>query len=76
MEIVRAAEERAQQIVRQAERQIEAEKERALSDMREQIGMLAVYAAEKIIEKQLDQTAQQAVLDGVLKEAENRQWKI
>jgi F-type H+-transporting ATPase subunit b len=76
MEIVRAAEERAQQIVRQAERQIEAEKERALSDMREQIGMLAVYAAEKIIEKQLDQTAQQAVVDGVLKEAENRQWKI
>jgi len=75
-EIMRAAEEKAQQIVRQAERQIEAEKERALSDMREQVGMLAIYAAEKIIEKQLDPAAQQTVVDNVLKEAESRQWKI
>ncbi|MDR0519017.1 MAG: F0F1 ATP synthase subunit B [Clostridiales Family XIII bacterium] len=74
--IIRAAEEKAQQIVRQAERQIEAEKERALSDMREQVGMLAVYAAEKILEKQLDVSAQQAVVDNVLREAESRQWKI
>jgi F-type H+-transporting ATPase subunit b len=75
-EIVRQAEEKAQQIVRQAEKQIEAEKERALSDMREQIGMLAVLAAERIIEKQLDAKGQQAVVDSVLKEAEAGQWKI
>ncbi|MDR3225049.1 MAG: F0F1 ATP synthase subunit B [Clostridiales Family XIII bacterium] len=75
-EIMRAAEEKAQQIVHQAERQIEAEKERALSDMREQVGMLAIYAAEKIIEKQLDPAAQQAVVENVLKDAESRQWKI
>jgi F-type H+-transporting ATPase subunit b len=75
-EIMRAAEERAQQIVRRAEQQIEVEKERALSDMREQVGMLAIYAAEKIIEKQLDPAAQQSVVESVLKEAESRQWKI
>ncbi|MDR0596218.1 MAG: F0F1 ATP synthase subunit B [Clostridiales Family XIII bacterium] len=75
-EIIRAAEEKAQHIVRQAERQIESEKERALSDMREQVGMLAVYVAEKILEKQLDAGAQQAVVDNVLMEAESRQWKI
>jgi F-type H+-transporting ATPase subunit b len=75
-EIVRAAEEKAQQIIRQAEQQIEAEKERALSDMREQVGMLAVLAAEKIIEKQLDAAGQQAIVDSVLKEAESSQWRI
>jgi F-type H+-transporting ATPase subunit b len=75
-EIISQAEEKAQSMLHQATKQIEAEKERALSDMREQIGMLAVYAAEKIIEKQLDHTGQQAIVDNVLKEAESRSWKI
>jgi F-type H+-transporting ATPase subunit b len=75
-EIIAQAEEKAQQIIKQAERQIETEKERALSDMREQIGMLAVYAAEKIIAKQLDPAGQQAIVDSVLKEAESRDWRI
>jgi F-type H+-transporting ATPase subunit b len=75
-EIISQAEERAQSMLRQATEQIEAEKERALSDMREQIGMLAVYAAEKIIERQLDPAGQQAIVDNVLKEAESRSWKI
>jgi F-type H+-transporting ATPase subunit b len=75
-EIIRLAEEKAQRMMRDASEHIETEKERALSDMREQIGMLAVYAAEKIIEKQLDASGQQAIVDSVLKEAENREWKI
>jgi F-type H+-transporting ATPase subunit b len=75
-EIIRQAEEKAQRIVSQAGEQIEYEKERALTEMREQIGMLAVYAAEKIIEKQLDPAGQQAIIDNVLEEAESRPWKI
>jgi F-type H+-transporting ATPase subunit b len=75
-DIIRQAEEKAQQLLRQAEEQIEAEKDRALSDMREQIGLLAVYAAEKIIEKQLDAAGQQLIVDNVLKEAENKEWRI
>ncbi|MDR1292860.1 MAG: F0F1 ATP synthase subunit B [Clostridiales Family XIII bacterium] len=75
-EIMQIAEQKAQRMLREASERIEAEKERALSDMREQIGMLAVYAAEKIIEKQLDVAGQQAIVDSVLREAENREWKI
>ncbi|MDR2162727.1 MAG: F0F1 ATP synthase subunit B [Clostridiales Family XIII bacterium] len=75
-EIIRQAEEKARQIVDKAGEQIEYEKERALSEMREQIGMLAVYAAEKIIEKQLDPAGQQAIIGSVLEEAESRAWKI
>jgi F-type H+-transporting ATPase subunit b len=75
-EILKQAEEKAQQMLRQASEQIESEKERALSDMREQIGLLAVYAAEKIIEQQLDPAGQKAIVDSVLHEAENRDWKI
>jgi F-type H+-transporting ATPase subunit b len=75
-EIIKRAEEKAQQLLRQTSEQIEAEKERALTDMREQIGMLAVYAAERIIEKQLDAAGQQAIVDSVLKEAETNEWKI
>jgi F-type H+-transporting ATPase subunit b len=75
-DIIRQAEEKAQDIVRRAGEQIEFEKESALAEMREQIGMLAVYAAEKIIEKQLDPAGQQTIIDNVLKEAESREWKI
>ncbi|MDR1496140.1 MAG: F0F1 ATP synthase subunit B [Clostridiales Family XIII bacterium] len=75
-EIIERAEEKARDIARRAGEQIETEKERALTEMREQIGLLAVYAAEKIIEKQLDPAGQQAIVDNVLKEAESRAWKI
>jgi F-type H+-transporting ATPase subunit b len=75
-DIIREAEEKARRIIERTGEQIEAEKERALAEMREQIAMLSIYAAEKIIERQLDREGQQAIIDNVLREAESQAWKI
>ncbi|MDR0817330.1 MAG: F0F1 ATP synthase subunit B [Clostridiales Family XIII bacterium] len=63
---VQDAEKKAAGLLHSARDEITREKERAIQDMREQVSMLAVYAAEKIIEQKLDAPAQQAIVDGVI----------
>jgi F-type H+-transporting ATPase subunit b len=73
---VQDAEQKADALLRAARDEITREKERALQDMREQVSLLAVYAAEKIIEQKLDAPAQQAIVDGVIEQAGRSEWKI
>jgi F-type H+-transporting ATPase subunit b len=75
-EIIAQAETRAADIITQAQQEIEREKQRALVDMREQIAMLSIYAAEKLIEKNLNQADQKIIIDTVIKEATESKWKI
>jgi len=74
--IISEAEEKASEMLRQAREEIEREKERTVRDMREQVAMLSVYAAEKIIENQLDAGSQQALVDKVLDDANQGEWKL
>ena len=74
--ILQDAEGKAAELLKNAREEIEREKARAMEDMREQVAMLAVYAAERIIEKQLDMTAQHAIVDSVLEEAGRAEWRI
>jgi F-type H+-transporting ATPase subunit b len=83
---VQDAEGKAAGLLKAAREEITREKERALQDMREQISVLAIYAAEKIIEQKLDAPAQQAIVDGVIEHTLNgtgnstgtgrSEWKI
>jgi F-type H+-transporting ATPase subunit b len=73
---VQDAEQKADDLLRAARDEITREKDRALQDMREQVSLLAVYAAEKIIEQKLDAPAQQAIVDGVIEQAGRSEWKI
>jgi F-type H+-transporting ATPase subunit b len=75
-EIIGAAEKKASEIIFQAQREIEREKQRAIVDMHEQIAMLSLYAAEKIIEKNLDATDQRVIIDNAIKEVTESEWKI
>jgi F-type H+-transporting ATPase subunit b len=75
-EVLRTAEEQAQKIISRAQAEIINEKERALSDMRDQIAVLSVYAAEKILEQQIDAGQQQLIIDKAIKEAGATNWKI
>lgn len=75
-EIIARAEKNAARIITQAEQEIEREKARALADMREQIAMLSLYAAEKIIGKNLSADDQTAIIDTVIEEASETRWKI
>ena len=67
-QIIKEAKEQAGEIIKQARN--EMEQERALFDesMRDHVAMLAILAAEKIIEKELDEEEHMHLIDEVLKE--------
>jgi len=70
-EIIAEAEDKAEKLLKKTRDEIELEKERAVQDMRDQVAMLSVFAAEKIIEKKLDEKEQMAIIDEVIKDADN-----
>ena len=74
-DIVQEAEEKTAALIRQTETEIERLKKKALEDMKEEIGALAIFAAEKILEKQLDHQEQQAVIGKIIDEAGNAKWQ-
>jgi F-type H+-transporting ATPase subunit b len=74
-EIVQEAEDKTTVLIKQTEVEIERLKKKALEDMKHEIGALAIFAAEKILEKQLDHQEQQAVIGKIIDEAGNAKWQ-
>ena len=74
-QIIDDANEKAALIMRKAEQEIERQKEIAVNEAKDQIGMLAVMAAEKIIEKELDENGQTQIIDSILDEAGAAGWQ-
>jgi F-type H+-transporting ATPase subunit b len=74
-EIIEEAHRKAGELRAQADREIEKERLKSIGEMRDQIASLALYAAEKILEKELDATAHTAIIDSVIEQAENTGWK-
>jgi F-type H+-transporting ATPase subunit b len=74
-EILSAADRRAGEMIAQAEKEIEREKLKAIGEMRDQVASLAMYAAEKILEKELDANAHAVIIDNVIEQAGNSGWK-
>ena len=72
--IIDEATAKATAIIKQAEREAEQEKAKAVEDMKEHLALLAVYAAEKILEKELDAKAQQGIIEDIIKEAGTETW--
>lgn len=73
-QIIDEATERAHHIVMEAEKEVEREKARAMDDMKQQIALLSVYAAEQIIDKNIDANEQQHIIDGIIEEAGKSTW--
>jgi F-type H+-transporting ATPase subunit b len=74
-DIIQEAEEKTAVLIKQTEMEIERLKKKALEEMKEEIGTLAIFAAEKILEKQLDHQEQQAVIGKIIDEAGNAKWQ-
>lgn len=74
-DIISEAERKAAAILAQAEVEIEREKQRALADMKQEISALVLFAAEKVLEKQLDHKEQQGVIDKLLTETGSSSWQ-
>ncbi len=74
-DILREAENRTAMLLRQTENEIERLKKKSLEEMKQEIGALAIFAAEKILEKELDHQEHQAVIGKIIDEAGNSKWQ-
>ena len=52
-----------------------AEEEKAVVQLKKEVSSLAVLAAERIMQRELDEKSQQALVDQVLEEAAREKWK-
>lgn len=73
--IVEEAKAEAARIKLQAEKEAVREKEKALREVREQIGQLAILVAEQILEKEVAAEGQEEIIDRVLEKAGTSQWQ-
>lgn len=67
-QILAAAKEQSERLLEQAKTQIEAEKNKALADVRGEIARTAVLAASKVVQQQMSEESAQHVVDRVLQE--------
>ena len=74
-EIIEQANQRASQIMNRAEKEIEREREKAVLEMREQIAVLSLMAAEKIMERDVEVNGQDQIIEQVFEEAGASEWQ-
>lgn len=74
-QIIDDANERVSQMVTQARSEIERDRNLAMEEAKDQIAMIAIMAAEKIIEKELDTDGQTQIIDNILEEAGASGWQ-
>jgi len=67
-EIVQSAKDESARLKNEALKDIESEKNKAISALRAEVGGISVQIASKIIEKQVDEKSQEALVDKYLKE--------
>ncbi|XSD76101.1 F0F1 ATP synthase subunit B [Bacillus subtilis] len=67
-EIIQAARAESERLKEAARTEIVKEKEQAVSALREQVASLSVMIASKVIEKELDEQAQEKLIEDYLKE--------
>ncbi|MBK5245832.1 MAG: F0F1 ATP synthase subunit B [Peptostreptococcaceae bacterium] len=74
-EIIEKANQQASKNLSLAEIEIEREKRKALTEVKGQIASLALLAAEKIMEKQIDVDGQSEIIDKIIEQAGTTQWQ-
>ena len=74
-EILAEARQQASDIITKAEKTIELEKAKAMEEMRQEIGTLALMAAEKIVGKEIEDIGQDAIVDDVINQARSGGWQ-
>ena len=74
-EVVKQAYVQADQVKEKARIEIEREKELAKKELQKEIGSLAMLAAGKILEQELDANKQKEVVSKIINDAEETSWK-
>ena len=74
-EIIEDANKQATEILNKAERNIEREKQKAMEEMRREVAALAMLAAEKIVEREIQNVGQDEIVDEVISKARSTGWQ-
>lgn len=73
--IISEAEAKAKSIIKSAEAELEQEKIKAINALKDEISSIAIYAAEKIIEKQIDEKTNREMVDKIIEEVGDAKWE-
>ena len=73
-EIIDEADEKARALMEHSQKEIRREKYNARKELQEELSTLAVMAAEKIVEKELNPEDQKEIVDKIIEEAEEKPW--
>ena len=71
-QILAQAKEQSDRLIEQAAQQIQAEKIKAMEDVRDEIASLSVLAASRVVERNLTQTQADEIVTQVLEEVKNK----
>lgn len=74
-DIIEDARKEAGDIIAKAEKTIEKEKEKAMEEMKQEIAVLTVMAAEKIVEREIQRAGQEAIVEEVIRQARSTGWR-
>lgn len=74
-DITDEANRKASEMIVQAQREIDRERQKAVAEMKQQIAGLAIYAAEKIIERQLEASGHEEIIQGIIEQAGKAEWQ-
>lgn len=74
-EIINEANAKATEIKLHAEKEIERQRTRALAEMKSQVAAMALLAAEKILEKDLELEGQEHLIDNIIEQVGAAKWQ-
>ena len=74
-EIIEDANKQATEIMNKAEKNIEREKQTAMEEMRKEVAALAMLAAERIVEREIQNIGQDEIVDEVINKARSTGWQ-
>ena len=74
-EILAEAQRRAAGLLERAEEQIERDKKQAVAEIRDEISGMAVAIAEKVMEKEIDESDHRALIDSFIEKMGDAAWK-
>ncbi len=74
-EIIEDANKQATEIMNKAEKNIEREKQKAMEEMRKEVAALAMLAAERIVEREIQNIGQDEIVDEVINIARSTGWQ-
>ena len=73
-EIIQNAQNQAEHIKRKAQEEIERDKRNAQKEMREAISDVAIEAAKKLVEKEMDEKIQKQFVQDFIDQAGDKEW--